>query len=704
MTGQQQDAVLQIADYSLSFKTAGEPFRVLEELDLTIRRGEILGLVGESGSGKSSLAYAVMRSLQSGTALESGNIVLSSRDGDPLNLRELDRKHLEDIRGKTVAMVFQDPGGSLNPTLTLGDHIAEVLDCHRGLSGAEAAEEARRLLEMVGLPDADLMLEKYPHEVSGGEKQRIVIAIAFACSPDLILFDEPTTALDATTAVNILDLFRRLQAETGVAALFISHDLGTVAEIAHRVAVIYAGRIVEDSPVEALFREPRHPYTRALLASLPRPSPDGGNATLLTFPGPLPDRQGPKAACVFEARCPFAQEACRRDLVELEDDGGHATACLRWREVLQDSMTGVGGKESNGEAKESGDAAPVLAVEDLTVRIGRWSLLSRLTGGKARIVHAVNAVDLTLNAGETLGLVGESGCGKSTLARALSGLRAFEGTIRFDGREIRGAGMMDRRYRSRVQMIFQNPDSSLNPRQKIGSILGRPLKLYQKLQGRALQERITELLTQVRLPSHYATRYPHELSGGEKQRVAIARAVAAEPAVIICDEITSGLDASVQAAIVNLLKEIQARLGIAYLFITHDLNLLRYIADRVATMYLGQIVELSAVSALARPPYHPYTRALLSSAPTLDPAIEVQRVRLGGVMPTRTEALAGCPFVSRCPSGIAGRCESQAPPLRSFGDAHWLRCHLEEESLLNEQAIWTTAEITKTEIPGETPP
>ena len=681
---------LEIRDHALSYRSEQGPSRVLDGITLRIDRGEVVGLVGESGSGKSSIAYAIMRSLESPIAHEGGTIRLSGED-----MIAMAKPRLEAIRGARVAMVFQDPGGSLNPTLQLGAHAIEVLRRHRGLDGAAAQEETRRLFDLVGLPDPELMMRKYPHEVSGGEKQRIVIAIAFACDPDLILFDEATTALDATTAVNILDLFRQLQARTGVAALFISHDLGTVAEIAHRVAVIYGGRIVEDAPVEALFHQPRHPYTRALLASLPAASAAGRRSTLLTFPGPTPDRLAPAEPCVFEGRCPFAAEACRGGPVILEADAGHATACLRWREVLGQSM-GRAGAEAAGHGAFDPASSPVLAVSALTVRFGRFQLLGHLLGQASRRVHAVTDVDFELRPGETLGLVGESGCGKSSLARALAGLRPFEGAIRFKGTEIKSAAGMDRAYRAGVQMVFQNPDSSLNPRQRIGTILSRPLRLYRGLSGRALEAEVAELLASVKLASGYATRYPHQLSGGEKQRVAIARAVAAEPSVIICDEITSGLDASVQASIVNLLKEIQARLSIAYLFITHDLNLLRYIADRVATMYLGQLVELRRADGIAEPPYHPYTEALLSSAPALDPDIEVRRVRLRGVMKTRTSELSGCPFESRCPRRIDQRCGTESPPIRSFADGHWLRCHLAEDSLTGAPPIWHRPDVNGT--------
>jgi peptide/nickel transport system ATP-binding protein len=457
--------------------------------------------------------------------------------------------------------------------------------------------------------------------------------------------------------------------------------------VAHRVAVIYSGRIVEDAPVDALFRAPRHPYTRALLASLPRPFDAERPATLVTFPGAVPNRSAPPVPCAFAARCPFAAAVCEAAPVRLDADPTHRTACVRWQEVLDQPLQAPP-TAAAAAPLAAVEAEPVLAVTDLDVRIGRHPLFRRLLGQPPQIVHAVTAADFAIYPGETLGLVGESGCGKSSLARVIAGLRDFDGTVRFAGRDIAGPAAMDKAYRAGVQMVFQNPDSSLNPRQRVGTILSRPLRLYQGLAGAALRDGIAELLTSVELPADYAGRYPHQLSGGEKQRVAIARAIAARPAVMICDEITSGLDASVQAAIVNLLRAIQAERGIAFLFISHDLNLVRYLADRVVTMYLGQFVELCDAADLALPPYHPYTEALLSSAPALDDSVDVRRVRLQGSMPTRTGALAGCPFESRCPHRIDARCADETPPLRQFDGKHWLRCHLSVERLRTGEPIW----------------
>ncbi|MBB6510114.1 peptide/nickel transport system ATP-binding protein [Rhizobium soli] len=528
--------VLTIENYSLDYETTNGPFHALKNIDLAIHRGEILGLVGESGSGKTSLAWSIMRYLPKNAREPGGRILLGSD-----NLLEKAEREMETFRGRRISMVFQDPSTSLNPTLSLGKQLAEVLVRHRGLSWQQAWTEGEARLAHVGLKTPAQMMHRMPHEASGGEKQRVVIASAFACNPECIIFDEPTTALDVITSRQILDLFVELQAETGVASLYISHDLALVARTAGRVAVIKRGEIVEQGTVRDIFTNPQQDYTRELINAVPDPA----------------------------------------------------------RRLVNDDVAPT--------------ETPLVEVENVSVHFGRKPFLSALTGRKTERVTGNNAISLSISPGEILGIVGESGSGKSTLAKAMTGLNRFEGKIRFEGREIRNLGDMDNAYRKDVQIIFQHPDASLNPRQKIFEILSRPLKLFGDASD--LERQVGDMLEQVRLPRTHANRYPHQLSGGEKQRVAIARAFASKPKLVICDEITSALDVSVQASVVELLLELQKASGTAYLFITHDLNLIRQIAHRIAVMYRGDLIEVVKASEIDSPDRAEYTRRLIEAVP-----------------------------------------------------------------------------------------
>lgn len=518
--------VLAVRDYSLDYVTRDGSQRVLQEVSLSIAAGEVLGLVGESGSGKTSLAWAIMRHLP-GNARETPDGQLHLGDTD---LRAASPKALETIRGRRMSMVFQDPSTSLNPTLSIGRQVSEVLVRHRGLSEREAWHAATEALEHVELRDPAGLMKRYPHEASGGEKQRVVIATAFACRPELIVFDEPTTALDVITGARILELFGRLREETGVAALYISHDLALVARVADRVTILERGTIVEEAPSDRIFRQPRHDYTRRLVAAVPRPE-----RRLVA------DRVAPQA---------------------------------------------------------------LLAADSIAVRYRRKRLLQPAPP------PATADVAIDIRRGEILGIVGESGSGKSSIARALTGLADYSGTITLGGRRIGSARDMDHAYRRAVQIVFQHPDSSLNPRHTVGDILARPLKLF----GGALSA-IPGLLEEVRLPASFARRYPHQLSGGEKQRVAIARAFAARPDLVICDEITAPLDVSVQASVVELLLRLREANDTAYLFITHDLNLVQQVAHRIAVMKEGAIVDLLDIDALRSGKMGAYTRELIAASP-----------------------------------------------------------------------------------------
>ena len=529
-------SVLQICDYSLAYHVPAGPVPVLKGINLQIERGEILGLVGESGSGKSTLAGAVMRYLSSNAHENDGGIVLGDTD-----LRAQSQRAMSDIRGRRMSMVFQDPATSLNPTLRLGEQLAEVLIRHRGLSRAQAWREGEARLAHVGLKTPAEMMHRMPHEVSGGEKQRVVIATAFACNPELIIFDEPTTALDVITSRQILDLFAELQSETGVASLYISHDLALVSQTAGRVAVLEKGSIVEEGETRELFRNPAHSYTRALINAVPRPE----------------------------------------------------------RRLVQPLAVT--------------SATPLVTIRDVSVSFGRKSLLDSILRRDFQAVVGNRAITLDIRPGEVLGIVGESGSGKSTLAKAMTGLNRFDGLIEFDGRPVRGLADMNRDYRRDVQIIFQHPDASLNPRQKISEILARPIRLYGDKADGSARDRISAMLERVRLPASYIDRYPHQLSGGEKQRIAIARAFLSNPRLVICDEITSALDVSVQASVIDLLMELHRDTGAAYVFITHDINLIRQIAHRIAVMYRGDLIEVVEADRIGDSDRAPYTQQLLAA-------------------------------------------------------------------------------------------
>ena len=685
MSGGADGAGLAVRGLSVGYRTARGLLRVLDGVDLSIPPGTVVGLVGESGSGKSTLAYAIVRYLSDNARVLGGSVTL---DGEEL-LEATDRR-LRELRATAIGMVYQDPAAALNPTLRLGEQLTEGLRHHERLGRRAAAARGKRLLDMVRLPDPEFIMRRYPHEGSGGEKQRVLIAMAFAARPRLLVFDEPTTALDATTAAGILDLIRGLQEETGVAVLYITHDLGNVARVAQRVNVIYAGRVVEEGHVDDVLRRPRHPYTRILMASVPNPYRGGERRRLTSFAGLPPDLVSPPAGCIFQDRCPFAEDRCRTDPVRLPGAGEHRAACLRDEETAGRPLAPQSASAVAGDARAAGE--PLLEVTGLGVEYGRRSLAEQILRVPPERVHALTDVDLAVGRGETVGLVGESGCGKSTLARTLVGLVSFRGTIRMGGTQVRTPADMHALYRRAVQIVFQHPDLSLNPRMTVGKIVGRPMQLYEKLTGKELDRRVAGLLEEVRLPARYARRRPHELSGGEKQRVAIARAFGPKPSLVICDEITSGLDVSVQASILNLLADLQDRLGTAYLFISHDLNLVQHFADRIVVMYLGRVVELRAAAGdRLVPPFHPYTEALLSAVPVPEPGLESRRVRLEGPLPSPKDPPPGCCFTTRCPRRLGPECDARRPSLVEAGAGHRLACHIPLPDLAAAPPIWRRA-------------
>jgi glutathione transport system ATP-binding protein len=608
------EKVLMVSDLSVSFSTSERTVEAVRQLNFDVARGETLAIVGESGSGKSVTALAMMRLVEHGGGhITSGRMLFRRRGGEVLDLAQAREPVMRSIRGADIAMIFQEPMTSLNPVFTAGDQIAESIRVHQGKSAAAARAEALRMLELVRIPEARNVLDRYPHQLSGGMRQRVMIAMALSCKPSLLIADEPTTALDVTIQAQILQLIRALQDEMHMGVIFITHDMGVVAEVADRVLVMYRGDKVEEGASETIFAAPRHVYTRALLAAVPR----------------LGAMQGSDLPCKF-------------DLLRVEDSDAAKAEPFQPQDTVQDAAT------------------PILRVQDL---VTRFDVRSGFLGRVKRRVHAVEHISFDLHAGETLALVGESGCGKSTTGRSL--LRLVEsqsGVIEFGGQNIRDLPTSTLQgLRRNIQFIFQDPFASLDPRLTVGFSIMEPLLVHRIAHGRAAQERVDWLLEKVGLPPEHAQRYPHEFSGGQRQRIAIARALALNPKVVVADESVSALDVSIQAQIINLMLDLQRELGIAFLFISHDMAVVERVSHRVAVMYLGQIVEIGPRRAIFEDPQHAYTRRLMAAVPVADPARRhLRRELLEGEIPSPIRAVGDEPVVQ---------------PLQQVGTDHFVARH-----------------------------
>jgi peptide/nickel transport system ATP-binding protein len=661
---------LAISGLSVAYRTGGRDLVVTPGLDLTVAPGEAYGLVGESGCGKSTVAFAVMGHLGAAGRILRGEVRVGGEDVARMSAEELRR-----WRGSRVAMVYQDPMSSLNPTMRVGRQLLEVLEIHLGLTGAAARERVLSVLGDVRLPDPEALLERYPHQLSGGQQQRVVIAMALLTEPVLLVLDEPTTGLDVTVEAAVLDLLASLRRRFATAFLFISHNLGAVARVCDRVGVMYGGEIVEEGPTAEVLRRPRHPYTRGLLACAPAAGADKRAAPLDPIRGQVPPLGARPAGCFFAPRCPHALLACSAGPIALGAAGpGVAVRCIRAAELPPWARATA----TAAEDRAASDGAPILlAADGVEKSYARTSLLGRRTEARA-----LGGVSLDAAAGRTLAIVGESGCGKSTFAKVVTGLEAADGgALRFDGGEIGGVPVArrDAGLKRRIQMVFQNPDATLNPSHSVGFAIGRAVERLKGLGGARRDAEVARLLELVRLPAEAAGRMPRQLSGGQKQRVAIARALAGDAELIVADEPVSALDMSVQASVINLILELQREAGLTLLFISHDLAVVRYLADSVAVMYFGRVVEFGSADQVFAPPHHPYTEALLAAAPKLDGARP--RVLLEGSPPSAQSRPPGCVFAARCPRKLGPVCDETPPPEQTLA-GHRIACHIPRDDLL----------------------
>lgn len=675
------EPILEIDKLSISFFTRLREIPAVMDFSAKIMPGEALGLVGESGCGKSTVALGVMQDLGVNGKIVNGAIKYKGRD-----LCTMTQEELRDIRGSKIAMIYQEPMASLNPAMRIGKQLAEVPMIHEGIGATEAMARALEVVTDVKLPDPERILSSYPHQLSGGQQQRIVIAMALMSKPDLLILDEPTTALDVTVEAAVVSLVKDLGKKYGTSMLFISHNLGLVLETCDRICVMYSGEAVERGSIEDVFDNMQHPYTQALFRSIPLPGADKNARPLVAIPGNFPLPHERPNGCNFGPRCDYFESGrCDAGFIPMDtvhDSDRHQTRCLRSTEIDWDAPIQL------GEQKTKGEIGPVVLKMDNLRKYYEVAANALFGGGDKKVVKANETLSFEARESETLAIVGESGCGKSTFAKVLMGLEtATDGEILLDNGSIGNTAIEERDTKTiaDIQMVFQNPFDTLNPSMTVGRQIMRALEIFKIGNNDGERRtRMLELLDLVKLPRAFADRMPRQLSGGQKQRVGIARAFAGDARIVVADEPVSALDVSVQAAVTDLLMEIQREHKTTLLFISHDLSIVRYLSDRVMVMYLGHVVELGSTDQVFSPPYHPYTEALLSAVPIADTSIEKKHIVLEGDIPSAMNPPTGCPFQTRCgwKSKVAGGlCESQVPDVRMVADGHQIKCHLSDSEL-----------------------
>lgn len=669
--------VLECKDVNISYYTRAGEIPAVIDFNLTVMPGESIGIVGESGCGKSTVALAIMNYMGKNGSVKSGQILFNGRDLQDMNEEELRR-----IRGSQISMVYQEPMASLNPSMKIGEQLIEVPLYHENVTEGEAKNRALEMLAAVRLPDPQRIMDSYPHQISGGQQQRVVIAMALLSKPALLLLDEPTTALDVTVEAGIVQLIKDISKQFGTSMIYISHNLGLILETCDRITVMYSGEAVETGSIETVFNKMRHPYTRGLFASIPLPGTNKNSRPLVPIRGQLPLPQNRPQGCYFGPRCDFFQAGrCDRKggipVRVVPNEARHEVRCERFEEIDWASYRPQG---LSGEQAEIGKVVLEVSHMKKYYSLKDTSMMAMIKGKKVQYVKANEDINLIAREAETVAIVGESGCGKSTFAKVLMGLeQATSGQVKLNGIDISQLPVQERKAQmvSLLQMVFQNPFDTLNPSHTVGSQIARVIKKFGiEDDPDKINQRVMELLDLVKLPRDFALRRPRQLSGGQKQRIGIARAFAGHPAVVVADEPVSALDVSVQAAVTGLLTDIQRDLKTTLLFISHDLSVVRYVADRIVVMYLGHIMEQGTTDEIFNPPYHPYTEALLSAIPIADTSVRKRHIVLEGELPSPVNPPSGCPFQTRCPRKIGMICETQMPLLQETETGHAILCHI----------------------------